>query len=526
MTAVRRAGRCFLLSLMFCALAVTARAEEPGFAIDAYEISGNTIFSRERLVPLLKDQTGPDKTAEDVEKARALIEKYYHDQGYPTVLVNIPEQSVEEGVVRLEVIESTIRRVRITGNRYFTMEKILKKMPGIQPGKILYVPDIQQQLAGVNQHPDLKVAPVLMPGKELGTIDVELKVKDKLPLHGELELNNRNTHDTTDLRLNGLLSYDNLWQREHSLAVQGQVSPEDTEEVRSLAGFYVMPPPWSEAQVLSLYGIWSDSDTAFGEGFEVIGKGWILGLRDVIPLPGYGNWFHNLSLGVDYKDFDDATGFDGGADVNETPVSYMPLLAAYTASLQDGTGLTHLTSSLTFCPRGLASDSEEFEEKRYQSGDNFVYVTLGLSREQRLPWQALLKLSVDGQLADQPLVSNEQYIAGGMESVHGYKESEAAGDNGVRGVAELVSPDMARVLGLWSPLSLNLRGFYEYASLTVKEPLPEQKAHEELEGVGAGLDGAVGAHLNFGVHWGLALRRTEQTDYGDQEVYFKVKLLF
>jgi hemolysin activation/secretion protein len=247
------------------------------FAIDRFEITGNTLFPTDVLVEELRAYTGDGKSAEDVKKARSALEQFYHKNGYPTALANIPEQTVEGGIIRLEVVESKIRRVRITGNRYFTMEKISNSLPSCREGKILYVPNVQTELSEINRNPDLKVAPVLMPGKEMGTIDVELRVKDKLPLHGSLELNNRNTHATTDLRLNGMLRYDNLWQKEHSISFQFQTSPEDTQEVRMISTSYVWPSIFGEDHMSVLYGVISDSDTAFGGGFTVVGKGYIAG---------------------------------------------------------------------------------------------------------------------------------------------------------------------------------------------------------------------------------------------------------
>ena len=172
------------------------RPDEVLFEVNSFDISGNTIFSDEKLESVLKEFVGPGKSAKDVESARERLEKYHHQMGYPTILVNIPEQSVSSGIVRLEVIESTIRRVRVTGNRYYTMKKILSMTPSLRSGTVLYLPDLQADLIRLNQHPDMKVAPTLSPGRELGTIDVELKVVDKLPLHGSLELNNRNSYNT------------------------------------------------------------------------------------------------------------------------------------------------------------------------------------------------------------------------------------------------------------------------------------------------------------------------------------------
>lgn len=204
-----------------------AEEQQPTFEIKSYSIEGNTLLPKDTIQGILKEYTGPKKTAETVNKARDALEKYYHDAGYPAVLVNIPEQSIEEQsvVVKLQVIESKIGNVRVTGNRYYTKEKIIRELPSLAPGKVLYVPSLQRDLERINRGEDLKATPSLSPGQEMGTTDVEIKVEDKLPFHGSFELNNRSTHDTSPLRINAMLRYDNLWQMDHSLALQGQLSP-------------------------------------------------------------------------------------------------------------------------------------------------------------------------------------------------------------------------------------------------------------------------------------------------------------
>ena len=101
------------------------------------------------------------------------------------------------------------------------------RSPLLAPGKVLFVPAVQKELERLNRQ-DLKAAPTLSPGSEMGTTDVDVRVEDQLPLHANFELNNRATQNTSDLRLNAMLRYDNLWQRDHSVSVQFQTSPEDT----------------------------------------------------------------------------------------------------------------------------------------------------------------------------------------------------------------------------------------------------------------------------------------------------------
>ncbi|MFX7705295.1 POTRA domain-containing protein, partial [Acinetobacter baumannii] len=74
----------------------------------------------EAIYPFL----GPGKTSEDVEKARAALEKAYHDKGFQTVSVAVPQQNVTGGVVTLKVSELKVGRLRVKNSRYFDLDRI------------------------------------------------------------------------------------------------------------------------------------------------------------------------------------------------------------------------------------------------------------------------------------------------------------------------------------------------------------------------------------------------------------------
>jgi hemolysin activation/secretion protein len=463
-----------------------------------------------------------------VEKARDELEKLYHDAGYPAVMVNIPEQTLKDGVVRLQVIESRIGQVKITGNRYFTREKLMKDLPSLTPGRMLYLPDVQKEIGRLNMRQDIKVDPVMSLGKELGTIDVELKVEDSLPLHGYLELNNRSYHDSKELRLNAMIRYDNLWQKEHSGSFQYQTAPQKPKEVQVVGGSYSLPAPWENDHQMVFFGIWSDSETAFGEGFRVIGNGEIFGVRYLIPLPQYKLYAHNLTMGVDYKHFNQAVGFTTeSGETTQTPISYMPFSLSYNGSLPDKWGgVTQFNAGINFSFRGVVSDQEEFDLKRFKGKANYLYATLGVQRTQKLPMGLGLFVGVDGQISGQPLIDNEQYSAGGMENVRGYKETEALGDNAVHSTVEVSFPDPLQGLGIGKWFQMSPFLFYEISKLSIKEPLPDQDSSITLQGVGAGMRGYMTKNLEYEVDWAMALNSTDKTQSNEKRIYFKVKTVF
>ncbi len=500
--------------------------DEPLFTVRGYELSGNTRIDTEELLEVVSVFTGENKSSNDVERAREALEIHYQTRGYPAVMVNIPEQTVDSGIIRLEVVESLIRMVRVTGNRYHTMEMIRDRLPSLTPGTVLYVPLLKKELNLLNRNRDLKVAPVLAPGREPGTIDVELKVRDRLPLHASLELSDRYSADTTRYRLNGSISYDNLWQKQHSLSFQYQTAPEKTDEVQVASLSYMLPAPWDVEDMLVFYGVLSDSNNSFGDGFTVLGSGNVFGIRCIVSLPGYGQYSHNLSIGIDYKDFDEELGIGPGTEPVYTPITYMPLVFSYSGSRPDDYGLNQFSAGLNFSVRGLVSDQRQFEVKRYDSRGDFLYLTLGLERYQKMFRDIGLYLKADGQVASEPLISNEQYSAGGMTSVRGYLESEKTGDNALHFTAEISRPVAEIPMPRQTSLSLTPYIFYDYAGLYTKNALEGQDKSSVLSGTGCGLRGELGNHVKFETVWAVALDDASHTESGDQRMHFLVRFEF
>ncbi|MFA7061216.1 MAG: POTRA domain-containing protein, partial [Pedobacter sp.] len=253
--------------------APAAEQQEQTFTIRRFIIEGSALFSAEELAKQVSSFVGRHKTAADVEGARDALERYFHDQGYPTVMVNIPEQAVQNKVIRLDIIENRVGTVTVTGNRWFSTDKILRELPSISSGQVIKLQKLQQEANRINRNPDFKIVPEMQPGKAPESVDMTIKVTDQLPLHGSLELNNRSSHDTTDLRLNAALRYDNLWQREHSISVQYQISPEKPSEVQVVSGSYTLPAPWDRDDKVVVYGVLSNTETASAAGFNNLGKG-------------------------------------------------------------------------------------------------------------------------------------------------------------------------------------------------------------------------------------------------------------
>jgi hemolysin activation/secretion protein len=498
------------------------------FEIDQFAVEGAASIAQIDVEEAVYPYLGPARTAQDVEKARAALEKSYHDRGYQTVAVSVPPQDPKGGIIVLKVTELKIGRLRVKNAHFFDIDKIKNRAASLREGTLPNFNAVTQDIVALNQWSDRRVTPALRAGVTPGTVDVDLNVDDKPPLHASVEINDRQSPGTTLLRLTGTAHYDDLWQIGHSLTFTYQVAPERVSDAQAFSGSYLARIPDLEWLSFLLYGVYSKSDVATIGGLNVVGPGQIAGIRAVFSLPSRGSFYHSLSLGPDYKHFDQTVGLGGSA--NDTPVTYMPLTVSYGATLQEPKALTQLDVGATAGLRGVGSGPTEFDNKRYLARTNFFLLKGDVSRTQELPQDFELYGKVQGQVADQALVSSEQFSLGGFDTVRGYLESEELGDNGVAGTLELRSPDLAPKLRAalkdadGKPTFDNLRlfGFVDGGIATIHDPLSEQQASFVEWSTGLGTNFQIYTHINGMVALAVPMVSQTYTIAKDPRALFRV----
>jgi hemolysin activation/secretion protein len=457
--------------------------EQRHFDIADFRVDGNTVLTEVEIDRAVYPFLGPGKTEADVEKARAALEAAYQQKGYPTVSAEVPPQHVADGMVILKVAERTIGRLRVRGSRYHDLADIKAGAPSLAPGKVPRMADLQRDIVALNQWPDRAVTPSLRAGVAPDTVDIDLDVKDAYPGHATLELNNRQSSDTTPLRVSGSLSYDDLWWRGDSATLTFQVAPQRPSDAEVVSGSYLFRIPDSGLSLLFSY-LHSDSSVSTVGSTDVIGKGDIAGLRLLVPL-GFGEGFtHTLSAGFDYKHFDDNIAL--GGSITDAPVTYFPVTLSYQASWAGEHQQTNLITSFVFTFGGPGSGQAAFDFARFDARPGFAYLRTDLSRTQTLPDGIQFYGHLTGQLSGEPLISNEQFSLGGLDTVRGFLESEALGDYGGALQAEVRTPPLTEN----RRLTLNeLRGlaFFDAGTAVLHNPLPQQQPSYVLTSAGVGV---------------------------------------
>ncbi len=492
------------------------------FDILEFRVQGVTLLPADAIERAVYSYMGMHKTMQDVEQARQAVEQAYKNFGYPTGIVSIPEQKVDQGVVRLQVTEGKIGRIKVSGSQYYSPRDIRHALPSLAQGKVPYLPEIQIELERLNTTTgDRSVVPVMKAGREPGTLDVELKVKDQAPLHGKLEVSNRNAVATTSSRAMASLNYDNLWQAGHSLALQYQTSPQDTREVKFYVVSYSLPVS-DDNERLTMYAVRSDSNVVAGQDFSVVGNGHIYGIRSSMNLQRAAELFQTLSVGMDYKDFKE-TLLQQGADTGKTPISYVPFSLRYDAAMRYEQSLLRFGLGATWTFRGLHSEQAQFDDKRIFSQSNFFYLSADANYQYQYTSGSRLSGRLAAQWTDQALISNEQFGIGGTQNVRGYYESQALGDRGYNASLEWESRNLAK--HSWLNES-RWHVFYDYGSASINDPLPEQTVNFYLAGTGAGYRFTAWHHLRGDIDVAYALRPLGVIHKGDVRYHARLAYEF
>jgi hemolysin activation/secretion protein len=206
----------------------------PHFRVDKYRIEGNTILSPATIGFVFTNKPGTfgtNVTLDGILAAASGLQAAYREHGFMTVVVGLPPQKVTNGTVLVKVTEAQLVAINVEGNRYYSSNNVMRALPDLHTNMLLNAKVFERELDQANASRDRQITPILGPGPEPGTSALTLKVKDRLPWHARVELNNdQSTPGTPQLRVNFNSQYDNLWDLDHQVGVQYSFSPEQYKQ--------------------------------------------------------------------------------------------------------------------------------------------------------------------------------------------------------------------------------------------------------------------------------------------------------
>jgi len=186
-------------------------AGDPTFFIKKIKLTGNTVISDERLMPLVDLGEGKDVNLSILNAIANEVAAVYATEGYLLVRVFVPNQEVKDATVEMVISEGRINKVLVQGNKKLSTEKFQQRMKMVQEEPVLREQTLERVLLELNELMGVKVRAVLKPGDLPGTSDLVMDVTESRPYTVSFDSDNFGSRFTGPVRFGLSMSYANIF---------------------------------------------------------------------------------------------------------------------------------------------------------------------------------------------------------------------------------------------------------------------------------------------------------------------------
>lgn len=401
-------------------------------AVTKVEVTGSTVFKPEELAKLTQGVEGKSVKLKDLQAVADSITALYLDRGYITSRAVLGEQSIVNGLVKIQILEGSLETLEIDG-----LKRLNKNYVESRVRLGLKIPlnknQLEDQLQLLKSDALLEsVEASLRPGSGVGKSILSLRVKESNPIAGNINVDNYSSPSVGSERFGGGLTYRNVTGLGDELSmsynrsfpggsnaldfsyrvpvnamngtVQLRVAPSnskvieqpfDSLDIRSNTELYelsyrqpLIRNPREEFALSLAFAVQNGRTTISGFPLTTVGSG--------TDIDGRGRT-RVLKFGQDY-------------------------------TKRDAQGAWALRSQFSL---GLNAFDATVSDTAKPDGRFFSWLGQ-VQRVQRLSNNQLIIAQADVQLSPDPLLPSQQFVIGGGQSLRGYRQNLRSGDNGIR----------------------------------------------------------------------------------------------
>ncbi|WP_189523532.1 ShlB/FhaC/HecB family hemolysin secretion/activation protein [Nostoc sp. PA-18-2419] len=489
--------------------------------VQRFEVIGSTVFSPKQLAEATAEFTKRPISLSQVYQARSKITDLYVKNGYITSGAYIPPQTIQSGVIKIQVIEGKLEDIQITGTRRLNSNYIRSRL-AIATSPPLNRQRLLEALQLLQLNPLIKnLSAELSAGSHTGVSLLEVKINEAKTFSSQIVLDNGRSPSVGSFRRRLQLNEANLLGLGDSLGI----AYTNTDGSNSLDASYILPLNPRNGTLSFNYGI--TSSNVIERPFDFLdihsdSRYYELTFRQPITQTPTQEFALGLTASRRESDISSFLQREG------VPASEISPGA-------DEQGRTRV-SALRFFQEWTSRNSREVIALRSQFNlgidaldatinanppDSRFFAWQGQAQWARLlAPETLLLLRLNTQLASRTLLPIEQFGLGGQDSIRGYRQDYLLTDNGTFVSAEVQIP----ILHLSKiDSTLQVIPFVDFGvgwnSSDRDNPDPNT-----LAGVGLGLRWSQGSRFTVRLDWGIPLISVESSDRTLQEngLYFSL----
>lgn len=494
--------------------------------VERFKVVGSTVFSQKELDKVLSPFTGRSLSFTELLQARSAVTQLYIEKGYITSGALIPPQAIQNGVVKIQVVEGSLEAINVTGTRRLNPNYIRDRLPSSKP---LNQKRLLSALQLLQLNPLIQsIRAELSAGARLGTNILDINVNEAKTFSTQFSADNGRSPSVGTFRRRAQINEANLLGLGDSLSL----AYSNTDGSNSIDASYTLPINSRNGTFGISYGF-NDSDVIEEpfDFFRIKGDSqyYELTLRQpVVQTPN-----QEFTLGLTAARLE--------SNISSSVLEAVNFPISELSPGADDEGRTRI-SAIQFFQEWTKRNTREVIAARSQFnlGIGAFDATINnndpdsrfLSWQGQAQWVRLLApdtqllIRTNVQLADSALVPLEQFGLGGLESVRGYRQDAMLADNGVFASAELRLPIYRRQE---QQLTLQLTPFVDFGTVwddsvrSVENLNPSDS--DTLASIGLGLRFQLGDRLSARFDWGIPLIDIDSRERTLQEkgLYFSIQ---
>ena len=488
--------------------------------VKKFDVVGSSVFSQRELDRAIDSYRNRPLTLPELFQARSVITKLYTDRGYVSSGAYIPPQELNDGTIKIAVLEGKLEEINVSGTERLSKNYISSRIE-TAAGQPVDVDSLLSALQLLRLDPLIdNVSAELSAGIRPGTSLLDIQVQEADAFNVSTSFNNHRSPSvgsnqrSVGLNHRNLLGFGDTFSFEYA----------NTDGSNAFDFAYALPVNSQDGTIKAAYS--RNSNDVIEDPFNILdieskSRYYELNFRQPIVLKPT----QELALGISITRtesetyiFDERYQLSRGADEDgETKISAVRFFQEFVNRndrevlafrSQFNLGLDALNSTIN----GGDEPDSTFLSWRGQS--QWV---------RRLDEDFLLLLRGDAQLSTGSLVPLEQFRLGGVNSARGYRQDLSLGDNGLFASAELRIPILRfdKIAGL-----VQIAPFFDVGTVWNSDDLEITNA--TLPSVGIGLNFSMGDSFDARLDWGIPLSTVEGENSSLQEdgIYFSIDSSF
>ena len=409
-------------------------ANEDRVRVERFSIEGATLVPQADLDAAVQPYLGRMLGLEDLRAAARALADLYRRRGYFARAV-LPPQDVSSGTVRIQVVEGRFGKLVIDDQARRADGVFVAQVVGarLKEGALYSADALERGLLIANDLPGVRADGLLKAGREHGTSDLALTVRDAPLVRGSIGGDNGGAVSTGQYRSIGSVAIEGLTGRGDRLSVLA-LGSEGLGYGRLAWSIPIGFDGWrAEAHVSYLR-------YSLGGSFEPLdgrGSAGAQGIDLTYPVVRRSSNSLNFRAAYEHGQYNDD--LLGMAAHRKRIHRFALSLDGEAVDAFGGGGRSHYSIGTTLGSVDLSGLANDSELDRITGRTNGAYAKIEASavRDQQLGGGTFARVSVSGQWAFKNLDSSEQFALGGPAGVRAYPVNEAMGDTGYVASLEL-----------------------------------------------------------------------------------------